>query len=79
MKVATAVSVEDAVEDEPDDLRIRVYLRKDSPYYSGAPGIPGTRMNEFGSEGVNARGDWARVVFDNGYDDCFRERDLIEA
>ncbi|MCX6777277.1 MAG: hypothetical protein NT157_00120, partial [Candidatus Micrarchaeota archaeon] len=53
----------------------RVRIRGDSEYAHQTSGI-GTMLNDFGEEGINSEGKWAKVEFDNGYRDRYRKRDL---
>ncbi len=52
-----------------------VRIREDSRYCAQNDGI-GTMLNDFGSECIDSEGAWARVVFDNGYSNTYRECDL---
>lgn len=53
----------------------KVRIKKDSEYYSQNKGI-GTIQGDFGSQGVNSRGSWAKVIFEDGYKNAYRASDL---
>ncbi|HIH43401.1 TPA: hypothetical protein HA246_07210 [Candidatus Woesearchaeota archaeon] len=54
---------------------LRVRIRADSEFASQRTQL-GILQGEFGSAYVNERGRWARVIFEDGYSNCYRADDL---